>query len=96
MTTPTKAPNEIERTMARALAKAIYGYEITPADSKYDQVRSQIAALETAGLKIMPVKATVEMEDAGWNALPEEEIGDLYSAMLDAFDPASWNPEEDR
>ena len=53
-------------------------------------VKRQIAALEAAGLRVLPKKATVEMLTPASSA----HLGATWVELAERFDPTTYTPEE--
>jgi len=71
------------------------------ADPRHDEAKCEdmtgyiLAALEAAGLKVLPVKATEEMRADGNIALCERpgDFAECWDMMQRAFDPTTYTPE---
>lgn len=80
---------EIEEIIARTVG-AHYDGEVDPADtpnrwaSATSATAEIVAALDAAGLVIVPKEATEEMKSAGIKVFWDAPVGKVYRAMLEA------------
>ncbi|MGI9490471.1 MAG: hypothetical protein ACR2RF_32180 [Geminicoccaceae bacterium] len=82
-------PNAIEEIMAAA----IWGRETS---NTVVTARTILAALDAAGLAVVPKEATVEMAGAGSLGSSKyafNEACSYWPRMVTAFDPTTWKPK---
>ena len=91
MTDNPKPSDAVVELMARALAEADHSYRVRPADFRYKHAKAILSALSDAGLAVLPLEATTEIEgamaDAYWKMTPKP-LKAAWRAGAAAFHPS--------
>ena len=89
-------PNAIEEIMARDIEAVLREAGLlgqTAANLAIKLVQDQLAALDAAGLAVVPKEATHGQVMATPASVSEPRTRRTYAAAVAAFDPTAWTPK---